>query len=788
MRQYRNLKKGILMTTVFSLWAGSLLSLSGCGNEKDAGSYAEEETKKAEGESQGEEKAMGRYLESDLNLPKECDMADSIEFLEDGTLRICYKNSDYQAMYADSRDNGETWGEPVSIPALLGLDPETVTVDLVKPAKDGGIFARAYSEEKPDEPSSRHYYIDPEGNAREMNLEALGEGFYIWDCEFTGKQTILIRTITEIAEVSLKDDHIETKYEEGGGTQYMGLVDHYLLAVADGGIHYYDIDTGKPIEDESAFTKLFAANEQNLSRNTTSSYTSLFLAGDEKDSLFFVDKRGIYRYAFGGSIAEQIADGNLNSLNSPDTALLDMVKDSQGRFYLLISDYSSGRTARILRYEYSEEVAAVPDTELTVYSLKESRFMRQAAAIFQKKYPDIYLNLETGMTGEDAVTTTDALKTLNTEIMAGKGPDVLILDGISEETYVEKGLLADLSGILSKVQETDGILENILDPYKKEDGNIYSMPVKFAIPVMAGHQEDIEKVTDLASLADLVEAHQDEYKLENGRPVRMPMNQVCSPELLLTDLADVSAGAWLKEDGTLDEEALTQYLAQANRMYQPTREMMEEALGEDQIYYFYDQQEMKYGINATDVLDGQCIVGLGRIYSSDEIANLYSTERYDDSIHVKLWNGQEENCFIPIQTIGISAKAREKDAAEKFVEFLFSQEGQGIGASNGIPVNKAVFHNADYWKKGEEDEILWVSSHSYNDGSSQEQTFECRQQTEAYTEQFLAMAESLEKPSKENEFILSAVRDAGTRYLKGECSLDEAVKAAVQEVNLYLSE
>ncbi len=781
MKRYRNLKRGVMMTAAASLWAGSILSLAGCGDEKEEGSYVKEEGT----ENQGEEKAMGRYLESDVNLPEGCDRACGMEFLEDGTLRFCYQNSDYQAMYADSSDNGDTWGEPVSIHGLLSLAPETVTFDLMKPAKDGGIFARAYFQEGEEDFFSRYYFIDGKGNAREMNLEALGDGFFIWDCEFTDRNTILLRTLTEIAEVSLEDDHIKAKYEEGKGAEYMGLVDHYLLAVADGGIHYYDIDTGKPIEDETAFTKLFAENEVNLARNVTSSYTALFLAGDEKDSLFFADSRGIYRYAFGGSVVEQIADGNLNSLNSPDIAFLDMAKDSQGRFYLVVSDYSSGsEAARILRYEYSKDVAAVPDTELTVYSLRENRFMQQAAAIFQKKYPDVYLNLETGMTGEDGVTTTDALKTLNTEIMAGKGPDILVLDGIPEDTYVEKGMLADLSSILAKAQETDGILENILNPYKEEDGSIYSMPVKFAVPVMAGHKEDLEKITDLASLADLVEAHQSEYELLN----RMPMSQVYSPELLLTDLADVSAGAWITEEGIINEEALREYLAQAYRMYQPTREMIEDALGEEQIYYFYDRVEMQYGISASEVINGQFILSLGRLYSTGEMANIYSSEKYDDSIKAKLWNGQEENCFIPIQTIGISSKAREKEAAEKFVEFLFSKEGQEVGQSGGIPVNKAVFENPDYWKKGEEDEVLWVSSHSYSDGSRPEETFECRQQTEAYTEEFLSIAKSLEKPSKANEFILSAVRDAGARYLRDECSLDEAVKAAVQEVNLYLSE
>ncbi len=49
------------------------------------------------------------------------------------------------------------------------------------------------------------------------------------------------------------------------------------------------------------------------------------------------------------------------------------------------------------------------------------------------------------MSGEDSVTVSDALRTLNTDIMAGKGPDVLILDGMPVENYIQKGLLEDIT-------------------------------------------------------------------------------------------------------------------------------------------------------------------------------------------------------------------------------------------------------------------------------------------------------------------------------------------------------
>ncbi len=52
---------------------------------------------------------------------------------------------------------------------------------------------------------------------------------------------------------------------------------------------------------------------------------------------------------------------------------------------------------RLVSYKYSAVSPTVPDTELTIYSLEENSGIRQAVVMFQKKYPDIYLTLETGM-------------------------------------------------------------------------------------------------------------------------------------------------------------------------------------------------------------------------------------------------------------------------------------------------------------------------------------------------------------------------------------------------------
>ena len=101
------------------------------------------------------------------------------------------------------------------------------------------------------------------------------------------------------------------------------------------------------------------------------------------------------------------------------------------------------------------------------------------------------MQVEIGVSEENGVTAEDALRTLNTEILAGKGPDILILDGMPVDGYIEKGILADIKGILDEVESADGIFANIKNIYEN-NGSIYCMPCRFKIPVIAGSKEAVE--------------------------------------------------------------------------------------------------------------------------------------------------------------------------------------------------------------------------------------------------------------------------------------------------------
>ena len=85
--------------------------------------------------------------------------------------------------------------------------------------------------------------------------------------------------------------------------------------------------------------------------------------------------------------------------------------------------------------------------------------------------------------------------------MAGNGPDVLILDGIPVDSYVEKGILADLKGLVEEIEGADGLFTNIKEAYLR-DGKMYEMPSRFGFSVVEGEEGGVAAGDSLEAFLD----------------------------------------------------------------------------------------------------------------------------------------------------------------------------------------------------------------------------------------------------------------------------------------------
>ncbi len=203
----------------------------------------------------------------------------------------------------------------------------------------------------------------------------------------------------------------------------------------------YDIEQDIMLDTDEVLQSFIEENLGLSIGGTDVGHSVVLTAGEKEDIIYFAFDGGLYRHVVGGTAIEQIIDGTTSSFGDPSVMLMDMVMLPDNEFAVLYTGM------KLYRYTYDPNVPTVPDEQIKIYSLLENTTIRQAVSMFQKAHQDVYIRYEIGMSGDDSVTREDAIRNLNTKLMSGEGPDVLLLDGLPQASYEEKGILADLSGI-----------------------------------------------------------------------------------------------------------------------------------------------------------------------------------------------------------------------------------------------------------------------------------------------------------------------------------------------------
>lgn len=732
---------------------------------------------------------MGRYIETELSLPEEIrDKGEAIldlARLEDGRLRMVAYDWEKAAPVSlwDSLDGGESWELALELPSQysqlyymdLNLAPDGGGAGIAMIQGDWNPTDGAGSEEAAREETGgmgdyQYYYVsfDAEGNTQAVQqpesiagLLRITKGGQVLGMDYSGDVWLMDRETGEL---------LEQLYSSASMVGVCGQ--EGLILSRDGELLRYDLNSGDPLERDEAMNEALFSGGEDYSDITSRGHQINF-AEDEEGWLYYCTRDGIFSHVMGGSVVEQVVDGSRNTLadTSTDISALEV---ADGSFYVV---YSGGGASGIRRYAFDPTVSSVPERELTVYSLWEDDGIRQAAVQFQKLYPDTFLNYEVGMSGEDGVTVSDALRTLNTDILAGNGPDLLIMDGMSVDTYAGKGMLTDLREMLTEVSDSEGLFENVAYTYQEGDV-VCAVPARFGIAVAAGDTSILNRLEDLASLEELTA---EEKILGWGEMVWLPRLLYYS-----------CAGSWQQEDGSIDQEKLMEYVAGIKQIYDNWRVF---ATQQDQEYCLERLEYLPemvgteyYGIGgAIDLLSGDRLE-VGLLTSLLDYAGYTSlnVEENKSSIDcsVRLFGGQQQNVFVPLSNLGILSTAREPERAMDFVRYLLSAEGQTAVGGRGLPVNRAAFRNMleDNSWSGE----YQISSGNSDGSSYAELTY--YMPTEEELQWLISAADTVNTRGDSEGVLQEAVLTDMARCLKGDISPQEAVNSIMQKMNLYLAE
>ncbi|MEA4899070.1 MAG: ABC transporter substrate-binding protein [Eubacteriales bacterium] len=270
------------------------------------------------------------------------------------------------------------------------------------------------------------------------------------------------------------------------------------------------------------------------------------LAYDAQGALHYACRDGIYRVNAGGTLMVQIVDGRLSSLGKPSSYPRQLLFDADNNPVIVYEDTQSNAVS-LIAYRFDENVSTEPNAALSVFALQDTDTLRECAAKFQKENPDVLVNITVGLAEGSAITRDDAIRTLNTEILAGQGPDVLVLDGLPVKSYIDKGVLKDLSSVVQPMIDQGLLTENLAGAYRR-DGAIPAVPTRFLLPSIWGEVEGIDTLEDLANWS-------------TANPDALPCFAVdILSDTLIGTFYLSSAPAWFNENGRLDEAKIEAFL------------------------------------------------------------------------------------------------------------------------------------------------------------------------------------------------------------------------------------
>lgn len=787
---HKRIKKIISLLLTASMTA----MLAGCGgNSGQTGSDAAVNTDDGNSDNTGGGQdnassngdgtvAMGRYVEeeTDLSALLSGDGNRGIRQRDDGSLVILNTYSGFLV----SEDEGVTW--EAETPAWLDAMNESGAYILNMNMTPDGTVILSYVEDDEDDWNPITKLVLPDDTEVPVEVELSEDESYLDNLAVSDKGQIIADTLTG----SLYEIHTD-----GSAEKLMTAEERLHCLEARGDLLFmdndrgtgampaiYDMGAGEYVEDD-VLQEFVESNYSDRYYNGDS-YRDMYILPGEEETVYLIGDKGIHRHVIGGNMMEQVVDGNLSMLSNPNYSISSAIK-LEGDIFLVL--FANGR---LIRFTYDPDVPAVPENMLEVYSLKDDDNMRQAIAAFQSQHSDIFVSYEIGMPEGSSVTREDAVKKLNTEVMAGTGPDLLVMDDLPIESYAEKGLLLDLTDYLEEYDAAEPLFGNIIDALKI-DGKAYMVPASISLPMMIGEDKYVSNTTKLSDLADAVENLRKEKPGED-------ITGISGPRGVMKRFAPVSEPVWIGDDGKIDRQILGEFLEQCKRIHdaqmdsldEETVQMYEERDESIMEYYGMDVDKLEWEISQDlfSMIAGSAYLISGWVTSGYTWITATSIERAEGFGNYKAvpMQGQCSEVFKPNTLLAISAASGQPDMAKEFMNFFLSEQVQSNYAA--FPVNQGAFDIQFTPEEGYVSEDGGYTYLSMSDKNGMRMSYVGYWPTDEQLAAFKDQLASLKTAYIPDSMLEDAVFEQGVAYIQGDLSLEQALNEIDKKVSIYMAE
>lgn len=361
---------------------------------------------------------------------------------------------------------------------------------------------------------------------------------------------------------------------------------------------------------------------------------------------------------------------------------------------------------------------------------------------------------------------------LTTEIISGKMPDILAVDGLPLKQYGAKGLLEDLLPYLDADTELGG-REALVQPVLNamlQDGKLYQVASNFGVNTATTSKRLAGDVTGWT----LSEARAALEQLPEGATL---MDAYTTRETLLRVLCNWNLGSyvnWETGECSFDTGEFAKLLEFA--MLAP-----KEINIDDDNWQAYEER--------TRIREGMQLMSVSSFYDWYSILD-QKANWGDDLIYVGMPSEDRNgNSFSLDSGLAMSSKCANKDAAWKFLR------GRLTGDTSyrwSFPINQSAF---DAFMKeamtpdtytDENGNVVEYPKLEYTDATGE--TVQIMAMTQEDYDQFMELLQSTTKLADYDEAIMNIVMDEAQAFLDGNRSADDVAKAVQSKVKFHVNE
>lgn len=411
------------------------------------------------------------------------------------------------------------------------------------------------------------------------------------------------------------------------------------------------------------------------------------------------------------------------------------------------------------------------DGVIHLYTLKDNDQLWQSAKLFEEKFPEYQVVIDVGVSEEDGKTVSDAIRSLNTEIMAGNGPDIILMDGLPIEDYIEKGVLEDLSDMVESVKENgEEFFENVLSSYEKGE-KVYAIPSRFSVPIIIG-KEGAVTPEEVKTLSGTLKTRTEEQIKGITRNATKSI-----PLLLLTFWNDI-----ISEESVVDQEALSTFLEEARMLFDASEIDLE-------LPYYQEVPPFQEMIDTYPNYSGDAGVTMAfqkDILSVDEmdmgqtLAQLESVSE-NSPVFYDYLNSESGKKFIPKWIFGITASSEKKEAAKAFLSYFLSSENMDQYDWT-LSVNKTSFRKTLPISETKEQMTVMYPEQDSAEG------IRIQKLNAEEAEEFVNFLSEADTKIAVEQALFEEILTQAEHYVYGEESLESAVNAIVEKVEIYQAE